>query len=536
MKPFNSAIDTNSPSYLATYESNKKLCEELAEKLEECRFEGTPEALERVRKKGRLTARERIELVLDQDSPFLELLPFAGYGQDDMSTCGGMVIGIGLVRGIECIVSSHIATLKGGSMDICSLEKAFRCGQIINENRLPVVGLVESGGANLTQAFNVFHIGGGAFRNLSINSRLGIPTISVVLGNSSAGGAYAPGLSDYVVAVKNQTRIFVGGPALVKMATGEEVDEESLGGAEMHSKVSGVSDYLAQNEIHAIQIAREIVGTLNFHKKQPLPPRNISGKFVEEPIYSMDELLGIVTDVKIPFDSREVIARIVDGSRFAEFKKNYGPTMVTVWAYIQGIPVGILANNGVLFSDASNKGAHFIQICNKRNIPIIFMHNITGFMVGRHYEEEGMIKNGSKLINAISNSGVPHISLIMSASYGAGNYGMCGRAYRPRFLFTWPTAKCAIMGGQQLAGVMDILQRQSAQRTGRAYDEERAEMIKKIAIDRLESESTAYYCSSRCLDDGIIDPRHTRTVLGICLSVCYNQEVKGTEGYGISRM
>jgi len=345
-----------------------------------------------------------------------------------------------------------------------------------------------------------------------------------------------PGMSDYAIMVKNQSKIFLGGPPLVKMATGEVTDEESLGGAEMHSKISGVSDYLAQNELHAIQITRDVIHTFNFHKKTPLPPRCISGQRVEEPIYPMDEILGILSDVKVPFDSREVIARIVDGSRFSEFKKNFGPTLVTVFANIYGIPIGILANNGVLFSDAANKGSHFIQICNKRNIPILFLHNITGFMVGRHYEEEGIVKHGSKLINAVSNSTVPHISIIMSASYGAGNYGMCGRAYKPRFLFAWPTAKVAVMGPQQLAGVMDIVQRQSALRTGRSFDEQKAEMIKALATQQLENESSAYHCSSRCLDDGIIDPRDTRTMLGICLSVVYNEVVKGAESYGICRM
>jgi len=335
--------------------------------------------------------------------------------------------------------------------------------------------------------------------------------------------------------VKNQSKIFLAGPPLVKMATGEIVDDESLGGADMHSKVSGVTDYLAQDERHAVQLAREIVSSLNYHKKTELPARYLQGP-VEEPLYSPDEILGIVSDVKVPFDVREVIARIADGSRFSEFKQNYGPTLVTGWAYVYGVPVGFVANNGVLFGDSSNKGAHFIQICNKRNIPIIFLHNITGFMVGKHYEQDGIVKHGSKLINAVSNSGVPHISIIMSASYGAGNYGMCGRAYKPRFLYSWPNAKVAVMGPQQLAGVMDIVQRQSAQRAGRKINEQQAEMMKAAIIQQLENESNAYYCSSRCLDDGIIDPRDTRTVIGLSLSAIYSSEVRGTESYGICRM
>jgi len=343
-------------------------------------------------------------------------------------------------------------------------------------------------------------------------------------------------LSDYVIMVKNQSKTFLAGPPLVKMATGEEVDDETLGGAEMHSKVSGVSDFLANNELHAIQQAREIIHTFNYKKKTPLPPRNLHGP-IEEPLYPAEEILGIVSaDLRVPFDSKELIARIVDGSRFMEFKKNFGPTLVTCFAHIYGIPVGILANNGVLFSDASNKGAHFIQICNKRSIPILFLHNITGFMVGSHYEQEGIIKHGSKLINAVSNSGVPHISIVTGASYGAGNYGMCGRAYKPRFLFAYPNAKVAVMGSDQLVGTMDIIQRQAAQRAGRKFDEEKALMVKGIAKEQLENESSAYYCSSRALDDGIIDPRDTRSVLGICLSVVYSEIVRGTDSYAISRM
>jgi acetyl-CoA carboxylase carboxyltransferase component len=345
-------------------------------------------------------------------------------------------------------------------------------------------------------------------------------------------------MADYVVMVKKQATVYLGGPPLVKMAIGEIVDDETLGGAEMHSKVSGVSDFLAQNELHAIQLAREILQNLNYRKKTPLPSSHFLT--VEEPLYDIEEILGIVGDnPRIPFDSREVIARIVDRSRISEFKPLYGPTLITCFARIHGIPVGILANNGVLFSECANKGTQFIQLCNQIDTPLLFLQNITGFMVGKKYEQEGIIKNGAKLINAISNSGVPAITVIIGASYGAGNYGMCGREYKPRFLFSWPNSKCSVMGPEQLSGVLDIVFRNAADRRGIKLDEDMLKMAdarKQKLMKQIEEESSVYYTSSRMIDDGVIDPRDTRSIVGLCLSVIYTNEVKGGNIFGTSRM
>jgi acetyl-CoA carboxylase carboxyltransferase component len=358
------------------------------------------------------------------------------------------------------------------------------------------------------------------------------PTICVVFGSSTAGGAYMPGMSDYVVMVKEQAAVYLAGPPLVKMATGEDSDHEELGGAEMHSKVSGVSDYLAENELDGIRLAREIVAHLNWRKKGGAPPP----RPVEEPVYDAEELLGIASpDVRVPFESREVIARIVDGSRFSEFKPLYGSTLVCGWAHVHGFPVGILANNGILFSESANKGAQFIELCNQSDVPLLFLQNITGFMVGKKYEQEGIIKNGAKLINAVSNSTVPAITIMTGASYGAGNYAMSGRAYEPRFLFTWPSHKIAVMGGKQLAGVLDIIQRQAAAKKGAEVDEQRLDVMKQMIEGQIENESNAFFASARLWDDGIIDPRDTRTVVALSLSVAYNAPVEGTTSWGVFR-
>jgi acetyl-CoA carboxylase carboxyltransferase component len=346
-----------------------------------------------------------------------------------------------------------------------------------------------------------------------------------------------PGMSDYVIMVKNKAKVFLGGPPLVKMATGEIVDDESLGGAEMHSRVSGVSDFLAANEFDAIVKARNIISSIHWRKTTPLPRRHLYLP-VEEPLYDPDEILGIVSaNPRIPFDCREVIARVVDGSRFFEFKPSYGTSLTTCFARIHGIPIGIIANyTGVIFSDSANKGTQFIDLCNQRHIPLLFMHNVTGFMVGRKYEEGGIIKHGSKFINAVSNSGVPHLTIIMGASYGAGNYGMCGRAYQPRFLFSWPNSKCSVMGPEQLTGVMDIVMREAARKSGVQIDEEMAKARKEMFRQAVEEQSSAYYTTSRVIDDGIIDPRDTRNVLGLCLSVIYGAPVQGANHCGVSRM
>jgi len=465
-----------------------------------------------------------MDLLLDPDTPFLELMPFAGGSPGEAR----VVTGIGIVSGVECMIISYLSTVKGGSVNEATMRKTGRAQEISTLNRLPCIMCVETGGADLNQQAKVFHVGGGGFRNLTQRSKWGIPTISIVFGSSTAGGAYTPGMSDYVVMVKDQAKVFLAGPPLVKMAIGEIINEEELGGAKMHSEKSGVSDYLAEDEIHAISLTREIVLNLNHQKLTPLPQEYF--EYVEEPLYDPDEILGIVShDLRTSFDSREIIARIVDGSRFHEWKPKYGTTMVCCWARIHGFKVGILANNGVIFSDTSNKAAHFIQLCDKRAIPLLFLQNITGFMVGSQYEHDGIIKHGSKLINAVSNAEVPAITIIIGASYGAGNYAMCGRAYNPRFIFSWPNSKVAVMGVDQLVGVL-------SQIGGRVENDEsfktRSLELKKL----VESQSSSYFVSGEVIDDGIIDPRDTRNVLGMCLSIIHNTEIKPGNGFGIFRM
>jgi acetyl-CoA carboxylase carboxyltransferase component len=396
-----------------------------------------------------------------------------------------------------------------------------------------VINLVESGGADLPTQAEIFIPGGQLFHDLTELSSMGVPTIALVFGNSTAGGAYVPGMCDYVVMVKERAKVFLGGPPLVKMATGEESTDEELGGAEMHAKVSGVADAMALDERDAIRIGREIVAHLNWRKRGPGPTVP-----ADEPVHDVDDLLGLVpADLRLPFDPREVIARVADGSRFEEFKPLYGPSLVTGWASIHGFPVGILANHrGVLFNEESEKAAQFIQLANAVDTPLVFLQNTTGYMVGREYEQRGMVKNGAKMINAVTNSTVPHLTVIMGASYGAGNYGMCGRAYGPRFLFSWPSAKSAVMGPQQLAGVLSIVARQSAAASGRPFDEE-ADAVQRAAVEeQIERESYAFANSARIYDDGVIDPRDTRTVLGLCLSAVHNDDVRGQRGYGVFRM
>lgn len=483
-----------------------------------------------------MPARERIELLLDEDSPFLELCALAGYDQDDMTLGGSIVAGIGLVSGVLCIVSSNVPTMAGGAMNEAGVLKAGRIHQIAMQNRLPTITLTQSAGANLQQQFKVFHRGGAGFRNQALQSKAQIPSCCVVFGSSTAGGAYTPGMSDYVIMVKKKAAVYLGGPPLVQMATGEVTDSESLGGADMHSRVSGVSDQLANDEYDAIRKAREWMANLNWEQKGSLPLRHLKGEF-EEPYYNPEELLGIVSaNIRLPFDATEVIIRIVDGSRFTPFKPNYGGNLVCGWAFIQGIPVGILANNNVIFTQEANKATQFIQLCNIKNTPLIYLQNITGFMVGKQYEEEGIIKAGSRFINAVSNSTVPAITIMMGASYGAGNYAMCGRAYEPRFLFSWPNSKCSVMGPEQLTGVLDIVMRQGAARAGKKIDEEMASQRKALFQASVEAESDVYYTSSRILDDGIIDPRDTRTVIGFCLDAIYSNTVEGGNIYGVSRM
>jgi acetyl-CoA carboxylase carboxyltransferase component len=427
---------------------------------------------------------------------------------------------------------AHDPTVKGGTSNPWTLKKVLRAHHIALENRLPVISLVESGGADLPTQKEIFIPGGRMFRDLTRLSASGIPTIALVFGNSTAGGAYIPGMSDHVVMIKERSKVFLAGPPLVKMATGEESDDESLGGAEMHARTSGLADYFAVDELDAIRVGRRIVSRLNWIKKGPSPSPAV------EPIADPEEMLGIVpSDLRFPFDPREVIGRVVDGSDFDEFKPLYGASLVTGWARLHGYPLGILANaRGVLFSEESQKATQFIQLANQSNTPLLFLHNTTGYMVGKAYEEGGMIKHGAMMINAVSNSTVPHISLLIGASYGAGHYGMCGRAYDPRFLFAWPSAKSAVMGGAQLAGVLSIVNRAATEARGQQVDEAADTALRAAVEAQIEAESLPMFLSGRLYDDGVIDPRDTRTVLGMCLSAIANGPIEGTPKFGVFRM
>ncbi|QQG96097.1 acyl-CoA carboxylase subunit beta [Mycobacteroides chelonae] len=525
------AVNTSSPEYIdAAAAMATKLAEVNAETAKALAG-GGDKYVARHHERGKLLARERIELLIDPDSPFLELCPLAAWGSD-FTVGASLVTGIGVVEGVECMIVANDPTVKGGTSNPWTLRKVLRANDIAFKNRLPVISLVESGGADLPTQKEVFVPGGQMFRDLTRLSAAGIPTIALVFGNSTAGGAYIPGMSDHVVMIKERSKVFLAGPPLVKMATGEESDDESLGGAEMHSRVSGLGDYLAADEQDAVRLGRQIVARLNWVKKGPKPAAVI------EPIADQEELLGIVPgDLRIPFDPREVIARIVDGSEFDEFKEQYGSSLVTGWARLHGYPIGILANaRGVLFSEEAQKATQFIQLANQTNTPLLFVHNTTGYMVGKEYEEGGMIKHGSMMINAVSNSTVPHLSLIVGASYGAGHYGMCGRAYDPRFLFAWPSAKSAVMGGTQLAGVISIVSRAAAAARGQAVNED-ADAAMRAAIEaQIEAESLPMFMSGRLYDDGVIDPRDTRAVLGMCLSAIANGPIEGTSNFGVFRM
>jgi acyl-CoA carboxylase subunit beta len=532
MTTLRTTLDTGSPEYQAAAEAMTTKLTEVEAEFAKAIAGGGPEKLARHRKRGKLTARERIELLLDEDSPFLELCALAGWGSE-FHVGASTIAGIGIVEGVECMIVAPDPTVRGGTSNPWTLRKTLRINDIVRENRLPVISLVESGGADLPTQKEVFVPGGRMFRDLTQASAAGIPTIALVFGNSTAGGAYIPGMSDHVVMIKERSKVFLGGPPLVKMATGEESDDESLGGADMHARVSGLADYYALDEQDAIRIGRSIVRRLNWKKQGPAPRAEVI-----EPLYDPADLLGIVPpDLKIPFDPREVIARIVDGSDFDEFKPLYGSSLVTGWAELHGYPVGILANaRGVLFSEESQKATQFIQLANKSNTPLLFLHNTTGYMVGKEYEQKGIIKHGAMMINAVSNSKVPHISVLMGSSYGAGHYGMCGRAYDPRFVFAWPSAKSAVMGGAQLAGVISIVGRAAAEAKGLPFDENADAGMRAMIEAQIEAESLAMFMSGRLYDDGVIDPRDTRTVLGMSLSAIHNAPIKGADGFGVFRM
>ncbi|MCB9728575.1 MAG: acyl-CoA carboxylase subunit beta [Deltaproteobacteria bacterium] len=497
----------------------------------EARAGGGAKYVERHRSRGKMVARERIEQLLDPDAHFLELMTLAGHGVRGVGTGGGVIGGVGVVEGVECLITASESTLKGGAINEYGLKKSLRLAEIGRQNGLPSIHLTESAGADLPNQSKIFVPGGQSFRDITRASAAGVPSVCVVFGNATAGGAYIPGMSDYAIMVEGQAKVFLAGPPLVKMATGEVVDDESLGGAAMHSRVSGVSDYLAHDERDAIRLARQVMGHIRWRKA-----RGPDLACVEAPLYDPDELLGIASaDVRVPFDQREVIARIVDGSRFAEFKAEFGTTLITGWAYLHGYLVGILANNGILFSESAQKGAQFIQLCNQRGIPLVFLQNITGFMVGRDYEQGGIIKHGAKLINAVSNSSVPLFTVMTGASYGAGNYGMAGRAYEPRFLFTWPNHRIAVMGPEQLAGVLDIVKREAAEKSGAELDEKQLEMMKGMLRMQVEKESDALYATANLWDDGIVDPRRTRDTLGIALSAAATRAVESSTSWGVFR-
>jgi len=533
---------------------------------------GGEKYVERHHARGKLLPRERIELLLDPGTAFLELSPLAGWGSD-FTVGASLVTGIGVVEGVECMITANDPTVKGGASNPWTVKKGFRASQIAEENNLPTISLVESGGADLPTQKEIFIPGGKMFRDITRASARKQPTIALVFGNSTAGGAYIPGMSDYTVMVKERAKVFLGGPPLVKMATGEESDDESLGGAEMRARTSGLADYLAVDEEDAIRIGRRIVARLNWRKARPEPAapatsapataapataapatsygrshRGLGADDVRpsyaEPDLDPDGLLDLIpTDLKEPFDPREVIARIVDGTSadngpaFDEFKPLYGSSLVTGWARIHGRPIGILANaQGVLFSEEAQKATQFIQLANQVDTPLLFLHNTTGYMVGKEYEQGGIIKHGAQMINAVSNSTVPHLSVIMGASYGAGNYGMNGRAFDPRFLFTWPNAKSAVMGPAQLAGVLSIVARAAAEAKGQPYDEEADAGLRAFIEQSVEEQSLPFFLSGMLYDDGVIDPRDTRTVLGICLSVIDNATFSGTDRFGVFRM
>ena len=526
-----SRIDTGSEAYRENRERMLERLEKLEEEQAKARIGGGEKRVERHHSRGRLLPRERIELLLDRDSPFLEIGALAAYGSE-YEVGASQVCGIGVVEGVECLVGGSDPTVRGGTSNPYTLRKNLRAQEIAMVNRLPAIGFVESGGADLPRQKEIFVPGGANFRNLTQASAAGRPTIALVTGNCTAGGAYQPGLSDYTVMVRDQGLVFLGGPPLVKMATGEEAEEEALGGAEMHSRISGVSEFMANDEADAARIGREIVRNLNWRKLGPEP----RGEGVD-PVHDPEELLGVAShDLRIPFDPHEVIARIVDGSRFDEFKPLYGTQLVTGWAELHGWPVAILANNGVIFNEDAEKAAHFIQLADRVDTPLLFMQNTTGYIVGEHYEQRGIVKAGAKMINAVANAGVPKLTLMMGGSYGAGNYGMCGRSFEPRFIFSWPNHKSAVMGPKQLAGVMEIVMRAGAERRGIEVDEDALAAGTKAVEDQIERESDAFVASGEMWDDGMIDPRDTRTVLGMALSAACSNVVEGSGKFGVFRM
>ena len=539
-------LDTKSDQYRVNKEMMLEKLDFLDGLLDIAEIGGGMHHHDRLAKRGKMPVRERVLNVLDQDSPFLEIQPFAAYGTNNYNVGGGCVSGVGIISGVECVIFANDPTVKAGAMTVYVGAKWKRALEIARENKIPFISFVESAGGDLSVGNNKsdtppiapslqqdhFASTGRFFYEMTELSKLRIPVISVVFGSSTAGGAYQPGMSDYNIFIKDQSKAFLAGPPLVKMATGEESDDETLGGAQMHSEVSGLSDYLADDEMDALRICREVVSHLNWSKNGNKP----SIESVE-PIYEQDELLGILSeDLKSAVDIKEIIARFSDGSRFEEFKPLYGSSLVCGWASVHGYQIGIIGNNGPIYPESAEKGASFIQLCNKRDIPLIFLHNVTGFLVGKDFERQGIIKKGSQLINAVSNSTVPHITFIVGASYGAGTYAMSGQAFNNRFTFLWPTAKIAVMGPEQMAGVMSIVRKAKAKRDGKKFDEKADKQLREMVVDFLEKLSHGLVASSMLTDDGIIDPRDTRDVIGFCLSIVSNNVVKGAKEYGVFRL
>ena len=551
MKPQNIAqtIQSNVNINSEEYQKNKKdMLEKLSEiedLLDFAELGGGMHHHERLASRGKMSIRSRIANFIDPDSPFLEISSLAAFGSA-YPVGGGAVAGIGIVAGTECVIYGNDPTVLAGAMHTYSAKKWTRAMEISRVNKIPYIQFVESSGGDLRMGGGKgegskrgsilgaghFAESGRTFYDVTELSKLRIPTISIVFGSSTAGGAYQPGMSDYNIFIKKQSKVFLGGPPLVKMATGEESDDETLGGGQMHAEVSGLADYLAEDEMDALRIGREVVSHLNWRKegkKPKLAP--------DSPILDSEDLLGLVdSDLKKPFDVREVIGRIADGSRFEEFKPLFGPTIICGFASVHGYTVGIIGNNGPIFPDTASKGAHFVQLCNQIDIPIIFLQNITGFVVGKDYERDGQIKKGAQFLNSVSNSTVPHLTIILGASYGAGTYAMSGRAFDNAFTFLWPTAKIAVMGPKQIAGVMSIVRRARAARKGEKFDEKEDAAMVAFAEKWQEEGSLALRATGAISDDGIIDPRDTRTVLGICLSLVNGRNIEGAPGYGVYRL
>ncbi|HSW18829.1 MAG TPA: carboxyl transferase domain-containing protein [Ramlibacter sp.] len=535
MSVLESQLNARSADFQANAAAMRAQVEDLQAQVAKAAAGGGEVARARHTARGKLLPRERVQMLLDPGTPFLELAPLAAHAMyNGDAPCAGLIAGIGRVSGVDCMVVCNDATVKGGTYYPITVKKHLRAQEVARENCLPCVYLVDSGGANLPNQDDVFpdreHFG-RIFYNQAVMSAQGIAQIAVVMGSCTAGGAYVPAMSDETIIVKNQGTIFLGGPPLVKAAIGEIVSAEDLGGGDVHTRLSGVADHLAQNDMHALALARTAVASLNRTKRheqqlrEPTPPK-----------YPVSELHGVVpTDVRKPYDVREIIARVVDGSEFHEFKARYGATLVCGFAHIEGMPVGIIANNGVLFSESAQKGAHFIELCCQRKVPLIFLQNITGFMVGRKYESEGIARHGAKLVTAVATASVPKFTIIIGGSYGAGNYGMCGRAYSPRFLWMWPNARISVMGGEQAASVLATVKRDGIEGKGGSWSAQEEAAFKQPLLDQFAHQSHPYYASARLWDDGVIDPADTRRVLALGLSATLNAPIPEPK-FGVFRM